>query len=157
MSAIREPEAACVPSQYDTADIQWLDVDAIADVSIMSAGRRVARVPPRWSNDSPGEQMIEIHFHERTSLRRVRIVSSEREQSRTQEMTIWASLHGGERHREVVRQQFNFSPDGATEEVEEYPLELEDVSTLQVRIVPSIDGRRAVARVTELRLAATAA
>jgi hypothetical protein len=69
-------------------------------------------------------------------------------------MTIWASLRRGERHREVLRQQFNFSPGGATEQVEEYVVQLEDVSALQVRIVPSIDGRRAVARVSELHVAA---
>jgi hypothetical protein len=60
---------------------------------------------------------------------------------------------GGERHREVLRQQFNFSPNGAREAVEEYALQLEDVSTIQLQIVPSIDGRPAVARVSELRVA----
>ena len=68
-------------------------------------------------------------------------------------MTIWASLDRGERHREVLRQQFNFSPNGATEEVEEYALQLEEVSAIQLRIVPSINGQPAVARVTELRVA----
>lgn len=46
-----------------------------------------------------------------------------------------------------------FRPDGATEEVEEYALQLEDVSTIQLRIVPSIDGQPAVVRVSELRVA----
>jgi hypothetical protein len=68
-------------------------------------------------------------------------------------MTLWASLDRGERHREVLRQQFNFSPNGATKEVEEYALQLEEVSAIQLRIVPSIDGQPAVARVTELRVA----
>ena len=60
---------------------------------------------------------------------------------------------GGERHREVLRQQCNFSRDGAREQVEEYALQIEDVSTIQLRIVPSIDGRPAVAHVSELRVA----
>jgi hypothetical protein len=139
--------------QNETADIQWLDLDAVADVTIVSGRRRVARARHLWSADSPGEQTIEIHFHHRTSVRRLRVVSSEVEQARTQEMTIWASLHGGERHCEVARQRFKFRPDGATEEVEEYALQLEDVSTIQLRIVPSIDGQPAVARVSELRVA----
>jgi len=134
-------------------DTQWLDLDVVADVAIVAGGRRVARVPGMWSADSPGEQMIEIRFHQRTPVRRLRVVSSEVKESRTQEMTIWASLRGGERHREVLRQQFNFSPNGTTEEVEEYALELEDVSTIQLRIVPSIDGRPVVAHVSELRVA----
>jgi hypothetical protein len=68
-------------------------------------------------------------------------------------MTIWASYHRGERHREVLRQQFDFGRD-ATEAVEECAVQLDDVSTIQVRIVPSIDGRPAVARVSDLRVAA---
>lgn len=153
MNATGEHVAGSTSGRREIPDVQWLDLDAVADLTIVSAGRRVARVRPLWSADSPGEQTIEIHFHHRTSVRRLRVVSSEVEQARTQEMTIWASLHGGEPHREVVRQQFNFSPHGATEEVEEYALQLDDVSTIKMRIVPSIDGRPAVARVNELRVA----
>jgi hypothetical protein len=87
------------------------------------------------------------------SLRRLRVVSAEGEQLRTQEMTIWASLHRGERHRELLRRQFSFSPRGATEDVEEQVLQLDDVSMIEVRIVPSIDGQPATARVTDLRVA----
>ena len=137
----------------ETTDAQWLDLDVVADVAIVAGGLRVARVPGFWSAESPGEQMIEIRFHHRTRVRRLRVVSSEVKESRTQEMTIRVSLRGGERHREVLRQQFNFSPNGAREEVKEYALQLEDVSTIQLRIVPSIDGRPAVARVSELRVA----
>jgi hypothetical protein len=97
--------------------------------------------------------MIEIRFHHRTPVRRLRVVSSEVKESRTQEMTVWVSLRGGERHREVVRQQFNFSPNGAIEQVGEYALQLDDVSRIELRIVPSIDGRSAVAHVSELRVA----
>lgn len=136
-----------------SVDIKWLDLDVLADVTIVAGGRRVDRSLGVWSADCPGEQMIEIRFHYPMPVRRMRVVSSEIERSRTQEMTIWASLDRGERHRQVLRQQFNFSPNGATEEVEEYRLQLEGVSAIQLRIVPSIDGQRAVARVTELRVA----
>jgi hypothetical protein len=88
------------------------------------------------------------------AVRRLRVVTAEPEKSRTQEMTVWVSMHRGERHREVLRQQFNFSPHGAIEEIEEYALQLDDVSAIHLRIVPSIDGRAAVARVRELRVAA---
>ena len=135
------------------ADIKWLDLDVLADVTIVAGGRRVDRSLGVWSADCPGEQVIEIRFHHPTPVSRMRVVSSEIERSRTQETTIWASLDRGERHREVLRQQFNFSPNGATKEIEEYALQLEDVSAIQLRIVPSIDGEPAVARVTELRVA----
>ena len=133
---------------------QWLAVETVAHVTITVGGQRVAHTPGHWSADSPGEQLIEVRFHRATSLSRMRVCSVEREQSRTQEMTVWATLNRGEQHRELVRQQFTFSPGGATEEVEEYEFDLQSVSAIQVRIVPSIDGRPAVARVSDLRFAA---
>ena len=153
MNASGEPLDDSGVARKETADVPWLDLEALADVTIVVGGRRVQRSSGAWSADSPGEQFIDIRFHHPTSVGRLRVVSSEAEQSRTQEITIWASLHRGEQHREVLRQQFNFSPRGATEEVEEYVLQLEEVSGIQFRIVPSIDGRSAVARVRELRVA----
>jgi hypothetical protein len=126
----------------------------LADVTIIAGGQRVARSPRTWSADCPGEQMIEIRFRNPTTVSRLRVVTCEAEQSRTQEMTLWASSHRGERHREVLRRQVTFSPGGATERVEEYAVQLEAVSVLQVRIVPSIHGRRAVAHVSQLHVAA---
>ena len=152
MNAILQHAASSAPG--GAADDRWLDLDELADVTIIVDGERVVRSPHGWAADCPGEQMIEIRFRHSTSVSRLRVVSWEVEQSRTQEMTIWACLRRGERHREVVRQRFNFSPGGATAQVEEYALHLTDVSALQVRIVPCIDGRRAVARVSELRVGA---
>ena len=136
------------------ADERWLDLEAVADVTITVGGERVARSPHAWSADCPGEQMIEIRFRHATPVSRLRVVSWELDQSRTQEMTIWACLRRGERHREVLRQRFSFRPGGATAQVEEYAVQLTEVSALQVRIVPCIEGRRVVARVSELRVAA---
>ena len=153
MNATGDHAAAGGIKAIDTAETEWLDLGAVADVTIVAAGQRVVHAPGCWSADSPGEQTIEIRFRNRTPVRRLRVVSWEVNESRTQEMTIWASLRGGERHREVLRQQFNFSPKGATEHIEDYALQLEDVSMIQLRIVPSIDGRPAVARVSELRVA----
>jgi hypothetical protein len=52
-----------------------------------------------------------------------------------------------------VRHQYHFSPSGATEEIEDYRFELEDVVALEVTIVPNISGGDAYASLTELRLA----
>ena len=153
MNAPRDDAFAIESKRRETTDARWLDLDVVAEVAIVAGGRRVDRPLGCWSAESPGEQLIEIRFRRWTPVRRLRVVSSENNESRTQEMTIWVSLRGGEQHREVLRQQFNFSPNGATEEVEEYALQLDEVSRIQLRIVPSIDGRPAVARVSELRVA----
>jgi hypothetical protein len=131
----------------DEDDIEWLDLDEVAVVTIVSGGRQMPRPSGIWSINAPGEQLIEIRFHEPTSVSHLRLISSEIEQDRTQEITVWASLNRGEQHRELLRQQFNFSPNGATEEIEEYAPRLAAVSAIQLRVVPSIDGRKAVARI----------
>jgi hypothetical protein len=64
--------------------------------------------------------MMEIRFCHLTPVRRLRVVSSEVKESSLQEITMPLSLRGGERHREVLRQQFHFSQSGAIEEIEEY-------------------------------------
>ena len=153
MNTTRDHASAAKVRRNGSTGTRWLDLDAVADVAIVAGGRRVCRAPGLWTAPTPHEQVIEIRFHRRTPVRRLRVVSSEVNQSRTQQMTIWVSLRGGEQHCEVLRQQFTFSPHGATEAVEEYILELDEVSRIQVQIVPSIDGRPAVAQVSELRVA----
>lgn len=142
-------------SPHQDAGSRWLTLEAVADVNIIVDGERVPRMPGLWTGNVSGEQLIEVRFHHPTSVRRLRLVSFETEQSRTQEITVWVSSGRGERHRELRRQQFNFSPQGATREVEDYELQVDDVSSIQVRVVPSIDGRPAVARVSELQISST--
>jgi hypothetical protein len=51
-----------------------------------------------------------------------------------------------------VRQQYHFSPSGATEEFEEYRVELEDVAALELTIIPNLSGG-SYASLAQLRLA----
>ena len=55
--------------------------------------------------------------------------------------------------RDVVRKQYHFSPSGATEEIEEYRVELDDVVALEIPIIPNISGGDADASLAELRVA----
>ena len=55
--------------------------------------------------------------------------------------------------REIVRQQWNFSPEGATQEIEDYDVGLTSVTALELRITPDINGGNAIAALRELRLA----
>ena len=64
---------------------------------------------------------------------------------RTQEFTLrWAPAAGGST-REIVRQQWNFSPTGATTEIEDHVVDLDGVSVLELGIQPDVDRRGAVA------------
>ena len=77
----------------------------------------------------------------------------ENEQERTQEFVLRWSPDGGQSYQEILRQQFNFSPPGATREVEDYDIDLDGVTALELKIVPDISGGSARASLAELRLA----
>ena len=55
-------------------------------------------------------------------------------------------------HREIVRQQFNFSPPDTTTEREDYSVDLDSVTNLELLIIPDISGGHARARFTQLRI-----
>ena len=73
----------------------------------------------------------------------MKFVESERE--RTQQYTLqWASDYG-ECFHEIVRQQWNFSPQGATCEIEDHDVDLPLVTILELKIIPDIRiGTKAV-------------
>ena len=132
---------------------EWVNLSHAASVTVSSGNGDENRCPGTWLANISGEQSITVQFHRPIAVRRIRIVFEELHVRRTQEFAIWASLHRGERHVEIVRQQFNFSPDGATREIEEYATDLNEVAALKIRIVPSIDGCAATAKLIDLRVA----
>jgi hypothetical protein len=82
------------------------------------------------------------------------LVFEELSQPRTQEFVLRAYTLLGE--RDIVRQQFTFSPPGTVVEYEEYAASLEGVTRLELTIIPAIDGREAVAALKEWRAASSA-
>ena len=72
---------------------------------------------------------------------------------RTQEYVLrWSPNRGGS-FQEIVRQQWNFSPQGATTETEDHIVSLPEVTILELSIIPDITGRAAFASVAKMRLA----
>ena len=146
------------PGLLSAAD-GWLDVGRLAQVEITSeeAARPVeaALLPGAaagWRAAWPGEQTLRLRFDEPLSLRRIFLLFREEESARTQEFVLrWAA--DGQPGREIVRQQFNFSPGGATREAEDFRVELENVRALELRIVPDVSGSAARATLEQLRLA----
>jgi hypothetical protein len=131
----------------ELASVEMTSEDPAAPVESALQGRA-----PGWRATEAGPQTIRIVFDRPHALRRIRLVFDEPELARTQELVLrWSP--DGQSFREVVRQQWNFSPAGATREVEDYRVDLATVKVLALDIVPSIGGGRAVASLTELRLA----
>ena len=110
-------------------------------------------IGPGWRASQSGEQVIRVLFDKPRRLRRIRLVFHEADESRTQEVVLRWSSDGGESYRDVLRQQYNFSPPGTRDEVEDYYVDLEGMTSLEVDIVPDIRGGKACASLKELRLA----
>ncbi len=66
-------------------------------------------------------------------------------------MLSWPG-QGGKPYKEIVRQQYTFSPAGTTRAGEEYQVELPAVKGLAVTIIPDISRSDAYASLIALRL-----
>lgn len=138
----------------------WLDIDQVAEVELTSEDPAFpieSALRPAggqgWQAAAAGRQVIRLHFDAPQRLRRIRLVFHEREAARTQEFALRWSAHGDPSYREVVRQQYNFSPPGTTCEIEDYTVDLSGVSALEISIVPDVHGGESRASLTEWRLA----
>ena len=138
----------------------WVDLERLTQVEITSEDVdcpiESALIPGTgsgWRAAQPGEQTIRLLFDEPLRLRRIHLVFHEGEQERTQEFVLRWSPDGGQTYREIVRQQYNFSPPGAAREVEDYDIDLDGVTALELRIVPDISGGSARASLAQLRVA----
>ena len=140
------------------ANTGWLDLEAVARVEVTSEDAahpiESALLPvgaTGWRAESPGEQTIRLLFEVPQRLRRIRLLFREEKEARTQEFVLrWSPTADGS--RDIVRQQYHFSPSGATEEIEEYRVEFEDVTALELTIIPNLSGG-SYASLAQLRLA----
>jgi hypothetical protein len=105
-----------------------------------------------WRAAAPGSQTIRLVFDQPQRLKCISLVFDENDTARTQEFVLRWSPHGGSSVKEIVRQQWNFSPPDSIREVEEYQVELSDVAVLELVINPNIGGGVARASVKNLRL-----
>ena len=78
--------------------------------------------------------MIRLHFDEPLNIKRLRLHFVDKTAERSQEFAVYAG--SGAELKEVVRQQWSFSPNGSTEEIEEYTVNLSGITTLELRIDP---------------------
>lgn len=150
------------PDQQVTADTaqEWLDLEALAEVEITSEDAahpiESALLPGQnsgWRAAGPGRQTIRLIFMHPQQLSRIWLSFMETEVERTQEFVLRWSADGGQTFQEIVRQQWNFSPLGASSETEDYRIDLSAVTVLELIIVPEISGGQRVASLAQLRLA----
>ena len=104
-----------------------------------------------WKAAQPGLQTIWIDFGAPQAVDEIR-VRFEATECRTQEFVLLWSSDGGKSYHEIVRQQFNFSPDATTMEDETYFPRLTGVTGLKLTIIPDISGGDARATLRALRI-----
>jgi hypothetical protein len=108
---------------------------------------------PGWRASQKGEQQIRLVFDQAQSVRRIQLHFQEPAFDRLQEFTVrWSAADGGQ-SREIVRQQWNFSPGGSTSEIEDYEVNLDGVSALELVIKPDLTHGEALASLAAWRVA----
>ena len=142
-----------------TRSVGWLDVERAAVVEVTSEERDhpvesafVLGGAPGWRAAVPGSQTIRLIFDQPQKLSGISLVLEENYIPRTQEFVLRWSPDGGSSVREIVRQQWNFSPRGSTREAEEYQVDLSGVTVLELVINPNIGGGLARASLKNLHL-----
>jgi len=157
---MRKRIIAPVTQQTALPDVEWLNVEGLAEVEITSEDAvhpiESALLPggaPGWRAAGPGKQSIRLLFTRPQRLRRIWLSFVETGAGRTQEYVLRWSPDGGQSFREIVRQQWNFSPEGAAGETEDHHVDLPAVTVLELSIIPDISGGEAVASLAQLRLA----
>jgi len=138
----------------------WLNAEVLAEVEVSSEDAAypiesglLPGTAAGWRAAQSGPQMVRLVFNQPQAIKRLHLEFHETELERTQQFVLRWSSDGGNSYREIVRQQYNFSPPGATRECEDYSVNLAGVTTLELNIIPDISGGSARASLTQLRFA----
>jgi hypothetical protein len=147
-------------SVVSPSDDVRLDLQRLAQVEITSetAERPIeaALIPdrgPGWRAAQSGKQTIRLIFDQPVNIKRIYLRFEEKALERTQEFVLRWLPEGERSSREIVRQQYIFSPSGTNEEIEDYSVSLNGVSALELEIVPDISGGGAYASLKQMSLA----
>jgi hypothetical protein len=150
---------AAIQSESVSAET-WLNLEQIVTVEVTSEDPAFpiesvfdGSKEPGWRALGNGKQQIRLILDQPISVKRIRLRFVETELARTQEFTLRCSSVQGGLSKEIVRQQWNFSPGGSTSEVEEYQTSLDGVAVLELAIQPDLERGDARATLAEWRIA----
>jgi len=156
---MRKRQISPTPPSVPPSGQAWLDVERTALVEVTSEenGFPIESALQEtenhgWRAAAPGTQTIRLIFDEPQKLRRIWLVFEDSENARTQEFVLRWSPDSGNSFREIVRQQWNFSPPDSVREIEDYTVELSGVTMVELTIVPDKSGGAARASLASLLL-----
>jgi hypothetical protein len=146
--------------EVSEAEHNWLNLESMAQVEITSEEEAhpiesalVAGSDSFWRAAKPGEQTLRLLFDEPQRVTLVRLLFQEDHQERTQEFVLRWSSDGGATYHDIARQQYNFSSPDSNRELEDYIVDLNDVTALELCIVPDISGGTAHASLAQWSVA----
>jgi hypothetical protein len=142
------------PGEIDIASVATVQVTSEAPAHPMDHTFDGSRGPgaTRWMAGEPGEQTLVLAFDAPQAIHRVALEVEEPEVARTQELHLAVSTDGGRTYREVLRQEYTFSPPGTTYEREDWAVQAEGVTNLRLVIKPDKGGTPCRATITSLIL-----
>lgn len=105
-----------------------------------------------WVAEDAGEQSIVLAFNSPQAIRRIAIEVEEKQVARNQQVQLFVSRDQEFTYDPLLHQGFNFSPPGTTFEREQWNVDLNGITHLQLRITPDIAGKSCRARLTTLDL-----
>jgi hypothetical protein len=156
---VRKRQISSLVQSARTSGEAWLDLDhaAVVEVTSEEEGRPIESAlvgddKRGWRAAGTGKQTIRLIFDQPQRLKRIWLVFEESENTRTQEFVLRSSQDQGVSFREIVRQQWNFSPPDSIREIEDYTVDLYEVTQLELIIVPDKGGSDARASLVNLRL-----
>jgi hypothetical protein len=104
----------------------------------------------RWIAGEPGEQTVIVAFDAPEAVGRVILEVEEPEVVRTQELQLAISSDGGRTYRDVLRQEYNFSPTGTTFEREDWAVSAAGATHLRLQVKPDKGDKPCRATLTSL-------
>jgi hypothetical protein len=134
-----------VATVFVTSEASAHPVDHLFDTSGGPGGSR-------WVAGTDGEQTLILAFDRPQALRQVGIEAEELDRGRTQVVALALSDDGGRTYRERIRQEFNFSPSGATFERETWAVPADHVTHLRLTVRPDKGDGAGRASLTALTL-----
>ena len=151
----RPVESASFEGEIPIADVATVQVTSeVVDHPIDNAfDTRRGPGGSRWIAEGPGEQAVILLFDTPQTIRRISLEVEEPAVSRTQELSVSVSSDGGRTYRDLVRQEYHFSPPGTSFEREVWSVVADAVTHLRLAIKPDKGGRVGRATLTSLALA----
>jgi hypothetical protein len=138
--------------------IPWLDLAKIASVELSSEDPRFPFESVLegggnrgWRAAEPGRQTLRLRFDEPQRITRVSLRFADREHERSQEFVL-RYLDADGTARDIVRQQWTFSPGGSVEEVEDYTVDLNGVAGIELELDADRGRNTLPATLAELRI-----